>query len=151
TAAAQVHGDARGRRDRPLEAGGGTFAAVALPTGVEHDGGPTLPRLLLPADHELAGAGGRAPVHPTQVVAVAVLAGGDVVLTVHGDRARAAVPAADEVAGEPDVRQRHDRGYDGQLADGGEGAAELAQAERVGQPDHQRADLVPAPHLGPDG
>ena len=42
--------------------------------------------------------------HPAQVVAVAVLAGGDVVLAVHGDGAGAAVAAAGVLAGEPDRR-----------------------------------------------
>ena len=43
-------------------------------------------------------------------------------------------------------RQRDDLRDDGQPVDGGEGAGQLAQPERVGQPDHQRADLVPAAH-----
>ena len=47
-----------------------------------------LPGLLLAAHHQLARARGGAPVHPPQLVAVAVLPGDDVVLAGGGDGAR---------------------------------------------------------------
>ena len=117
--------------------------------GVEHDRGPALPRLLLAAHHQLADPRGRPPVHPAQVVAAPVLPGRGVVLAVHGDRAGPAVAGARVLAGQPDRRQRHDLRDHGELVDAGERAGQLAQPERVGQPDDQRADLVPAAHVGP--
>ncbi len=75
TLARQVHRDGRGRGDRPLEAGRRSVAAVAGRPGVEQDRRPHLPRLLVPAHHQLSPPGGRAPVHAAQVVAVAVLPG----------------------------------------------------------------------------
>src|SRR5690606_35447838 len=84
--AAQVGGDAGGGGHRPLEAGGGPVATVPAGPPVQHHGRAALPRLLLPAHHQAADTGGRAPVHPPQVVAVAVLADGRVVLAVDGHR-----------------------------------------------------------------
>ena len=88
--------------------------------------------------------------HPAQVVAVPVLAGRRVVLPVYGDRAGPGVARTGVVGGQPDPGQRYHRRRDGQVVHGREGAGQLAQPERVGQPDHQRTHLVPAADVGPD-
>ena len=72
--------------------------------GVEQHRAAALPGLLLAPDHQLAEPGGGAPVHPAQVVALAVLAGAGVVLAGAGDRPRPALPAARPLAGEGDDR-----------------------------------------------
>ena len=82
---------------------------VALGVHVEHDRGLRAPARLVLADHELAGAGGRAPVHAAQVVAQLVLAQGEeLVAEVAHERARRdrLGVAADAAA---DRDRRHDR------------------------------------------
>jgi hypothetical protein len=88
-------------------------------------------------------------VHAAQVVAAPVLPGRRVVLAVHGHRLGAALAGARVLPGEPDRGQRDHLGDDRQPVDAGEGPGQLAQPERVGEPDHQRADLVPAADVGP--
>ena len=71
--AAQAHetrGDRRRRLDRDLE----RLGVVCAGEHVEHDRGARPPARFVLADHELAGARGRAPVHAAQVVAELVLA-----------------------------------------------------------------------------
>ena len=91
----------RARRARP---------AVPVGAGVEQHDGPALGRPVLLADHQVAGAGRRRPVDAAQVVAVAVLADGLVVLTVERDHVRDLALGADAVAERPAAEQRHGPG-----------------------------------------
>ena len=75
-----MDGDARRRRDRPLEGRGAPGAVVRPVPVVEDHGEGAVPGLLLAAHHEISVAGGRTPVDVTHVVAGAVLAGQDVVV-----------------------------------------------------------------------
>ena len=144
----QVFGDARGGRDGPFETSGRPFAAVGASTRVEHDRRARLPRLFLAPDHQLARTRCRPPVHAAQVVAVTVFAGGRVILAVYGDGAGVALAGTGVLAREAHHRQRmHLRDHD-QMVDTRERPRQLAQAERVGQPYDQRADLEPAAYVG---
>ena len=159
-AAGQRRPDARRRLDQPLQAvrrrasrpragpvrgpacrGG---EEVGLGAGVQQDGRLCPPRPLLQTDHELAGAGGRPPVHLPQVVAVAVLARADVVLAVHGDRSPGALAATAVAGGQPAGTERPDAGDDDQQCGVGADGAAFDQPERVDQAEAQRPEHVPA-------
>ena len=80
--------DRRRGLDRDLE----RLGVVAVRVHVEHDRGARPPPRFVLADHQLAGARGRAPVHAAQVVADLVVAQGEeLVAEVAHHRARAAV------------------------------------------------------------
>ena len=117
---------------------------VGAGAGVEQQGGLGAPRALLEPDHELAGAGGRPPVHLPQVVAVPVLAGADVVLAVDGDRpAGALAAAAVPTGGTPGAELSHP-GDDEQRRGVAADRAALDQPEGVDQPQPQRPEQVAA-------
>ncbi len=69
----QPRGDRRRRFDRDFE----RLGVVCARVHVEHDRGARSPPGFVLADHELAGAGRRLPVHAAQVVAQLVVAQGD--------------------------------------------------------------------------
>lgn len=129
---------------RPLEGRVGPGPVEGLPPGVEQHRAAGLVRLLLAADHQLAVLGGGPPVHPPQVVAVAVAARDDIVLTGQGQRPGPAVAVARGLAGEAHRRQRRDLGHHGQGVEGAEGAGQFAHAERIRQPELQRPQRIPS-------
>ena len=139
-----VGGDARRRGDAPLERAAAPGAAVADGAGVEHDDGTTLGRPVLLAHHQLAGARGRRPVDAAQVVAVAVLAHGLVVLAVQrdhvGDRALRPDAAAERAA----LGERHHLGQHDDLGVTAHRGGAQGQPERVAHPHAERADAVHA-------
>src|SRR4051812_2501135 len=118
---------------------------------VDEQSGTALPRLLLAPDHELAPTCRRSPVDPAQVVASAVFPGGCVVLARRGDRPGSALAGADPVATEADVRQSDDMWRDDEHVRRAERPRDLAQAERIGDPDSERSDAEPASQLRADG
>ena len=124
---------------------------MGVEAGVKQKGRPVLERLFLPPHHQLTDTCGGAPVHLAQVVAVAVLAGRDVIVARGRDRPGRAVAAPDPVPSKPDARQRGDDRGDDQVVDAREGPGQLAEAKRVGEADRQRADTVTAANVGPDG
>ena len=77
---------------------------------VEEEGGARLPRLLLAADHQLAGVCAGAPVHAAQVVAAAVLPHGHVLGAAAGEVARAVVARTGPRPRQRDGRERLRRG-----------------------------------------
>ena len=120
---------------------------VGTRAGVEEQRGLGAPGAFLEPDHELAHPRRRPPVHLAQVVAVAVLARADVVLTVHGDRPAGAVPAAALATGRPAGAQRTDARDDEQRRRARADGRALHEPEGVHQPEPQRAEGVPAPAL----
>ena len=124
------------RRVRGHEVGSGA--------GVEQQGGLGAPRPLLEPDHELARAGGRAPVDLPQVVAVAVLADADVVLTVDGDRPSGALAASALSARGTSRAERQHPGDDEQHGAVGADGVALDEPERIHQAQPQRTEDVPA-------
>ena len=150
--APQAHeprGDRRRRFDRDLERRG----VVRARLHVEHHRGARPPAGFVLADHQLAGAGGRAPVHAAQVVADLVLAQRDeLVAEVAHDRARRArlVLGADAA---PDRDRRHDVVHawaHDELGLARAGLAAAGQAERIGDRDRERPDAVAAAATGGD-
>lgn len=139
-----VHQCRRRARNRPLE---GRIRARALegdPTGVEQHRAAGALRLLLAADHQLAVARGQAPVHPAQIVAVAVAARDYVVLA--GQRQRALPPVAVplRLTGQPHRRQRLHARDDRQGVVRREGARQFAHSEGVREPQLQWAQRIAA-------
>src|SRR5207248_4718163 len=120
-------------------------------TGVEQNDGPALPRLLLAPHHELAVSRRRSPVDAAQVVAETVLTRGRVVLACRGDGARHTLAGTGPLATEPDVGQPNDLRGDDQRLGRSERAGELAQPERVGQPNREWPDAEPAADLRAHG
>ncbi len=151
TVASEMDPDRGGGADRPLERRARTVAPVRVLAAVQHHRGPALPWLLLTTHHELAVAGRRAPVHPAQVVTLAILTGRHVVLTGAGHRPGPALAGAGPLTSESDRRECGDRWGDHEGVHRGEGAVELTESERVGQPDRQRTDAVAATQVRPDG
>ena len=147
---AQVQRDAGGGRDRPLEAGRRALAAVARTRGCRArrwPGSPTAAPRGAPSARRPARSSASAP-------GAGRRRGGT-----RGSRRRprrARPPSGPGCRRCPRTRRRagpcgsgDDLRDDGEPVDAGEGAGQLAQPERVGQPDDQRADLVAAAHVGP--
>src|SRR5207302_4870006 len=80
----QVHAHARAERDPPFQAAGRAGAAVRGGAPVEQHGDAAAPGPFLHSHHQLVAAGGGAPVHAAQVVALAILAHDRVVLALAG-------------------------------------------------------------------
>jgi hypothetical protein len=118
---------------------------VGARPGVEQEGGLRTPGALLEPDHELAGACRRAPVDLAQVVAAAVAADADVVLSVHGDGPSGALTTpALPARGSTGAERLHPGNDEQHGAVGADGVA-LDEAERVHQPQPERTEHVPAP------
>lgn len=145
-----VHEAGGGRGDGPFEGGVGARAVEGEAAGVEQDRGPAALGLFLAADHQLAVAGGGAPVHAAQVVAAPVAARDHVVVAGQGQGAAAAVAVAVGLAGQPDRGQGFGARYDGEGVVGAEGARQFDQPEGVGQPQLERAQRVAAAQVGAD-
>ncbi len=145
-AARAGHDEARGGRDRPLE----RVDVVAGCSDVEDDRGPSLPRQLVLAHHEVVVAGGRGPVDPAEVVAhhvgtqrVEVLAAAAQGVGVLGS-GEGVVAGGERDGGHP----LHER-VDDQLGHTGGGHHQAGQAQRVGDLHLERADGDdPAPLRG---
>ena len=139
---ADVRGDGRGRGDAPLQRAAAARARVTDRAGVEHDHGTPLRRAVLLTHHELAGAGGGGPVDAAQVVAVAVLAHGLVVLAVQGHHVRDR-PLRPHAAAERAARgEGHDLRQDDDLGVAAHGGGAQGEAERVADAHAERADAV---------
>ena len=145
----QVHGDAGGGRDRPLEAGGRPLAAVRRTPGCPappSPGSPTAAPRGAPSARRCGrstasapGAGRRragTPGSPRRPRRAPPPTGPGC------RRCRRTRRRAGPCGSGADLRD------DGEPVDAGERPGQLAQPERVGQPDDQRADLVPAAHVG---
>jgi hypothetical protein len=113
---------------------------VAVAAHVEQHGGLQFVRLFFAAHHQLTAPCGRAPVHPTQIVTMAVLTGGHVVVTGGGSRAQHGLAAAPG-AGRRQRGERDDRRGDGEGVGGAERPGHLTDPERVGEHQPDRADL----------
>ena len=128
-------------------------ASCAPGVHVEHDRGARTPPRLVLADHQLAGARGRAPVHAPQVVAHLVVAQGhELVAEIAHDRARRRrlVLGADAA---PDRDRRHDlvhaRAHD-ELRLARARLAAAGETERVGDRHREGTDAVAAAPTGRD-
>jgi hypothetical protein len=133
-----------------LERRGGAGPAMCAGAVVQEQRGPRLPRLLLASDHQLAGMGAAAPVHPTKVVAPPVLTDGDVLRAAAGEGAGPVVPGARPGPGERDRRQRQHRRGDHERRGALERAIDLHQPERIPEPDLHGADVEPTAHVRAD-
>ena len=129
---------------------GGPAATVGVGTGVEQDDGAALGRPVLLANHEVAGARRGGPVDPAQVVAVAVLADGHVVLAVQGDEvgelfgphAGARLPAGG---------QRVDLGQDDEVRRPLQDRVARGEAERILDLHGKRPEVMAPAQVRPDG
>ena len=143
------HLDASAQPDEPRDHGGGGLdrdlergVVVGRRPHVEEHGGPRPPAGFVVADHEIAGACRRTPVHTAKVVADLVVAQRqEVVAQVARHRARAiclavgrhAAPGGDGRDDVVDARPHRELG----LAGAGDDAP--SQAERVGGAHHERS------------
>ena len=137
--------DARRRRDGELEG----CRRVHPGPGVEEDRRTRLPRHLVLADHEVVEAGGRRPVHASEVVTDLVGTEGVEVLALSEQRAGVAGARVGVVplrGGErrDDVDARVHR----ELGDADRGERRRRQSEGIGERDLERADVEDAPLLG---
>ncbi len=143
----EMHRDRARGADRPLERGGRPLASPGRGAGVEQHGRAGRAGALLPAHHQLTGAGAGSPVDPSQVVPGLVRAGDEVVGPHGGPVALAEVADHGLSAGARRGQCFHRRGDD-KLAAAAERAGELAQPERIRDPDRHRPDQVTAAQLG---
>ncbi len=146
----QVHQRGGGAGDGPLEGRVGARALVGAGAGVQQDGAAGAPGLFLAAHHQLAVAGGGAPVHAAQIVAVPVAARDDVVLARQGQGAPVSVAVAPGLAGEPGRGQRGHPGDDGEGVGLREGAGQFAHPEGVDEPQLERAERIAAAQVRAD-
>ena len=145
----EMNADRGGGADGELKRRGRVGAGMRAAPGVQEQHHPVAPPLLLAADHELAVPGRGAPVHPAQLVAVPVGARYHVVFPGRGGRSGRTVAIAHPAARHHRPGQRHHARRDDERRVRGKRPTEFHQAERVSDPDIQRADHELAAQVGP--
>ena len=106
---------------------------------IEHDARAGVPGLLFAAHHEVAPAGGAAPMDPPYIVTLPVLPDQRVVLTHDANPMRSSVAGAAAAARCPDGRKRHDTGSHHHLAGRDELSIKLHKTEWINRSYRQRA------------
>ena len=146
----QVCGDGGSCGDRPFERPQRAGALVPARARVHEDDGATPGRSILLAHHQLGPMGCGRPVDAAQVIAVAVVADGHIVLAVQGDHVGDGALRADTVPAGSPTTEDLDAGQHQNVGGAGQRCGDGGQAERVPHAQRQRPDPVATADVGAD-